>query len=79
MIFESSAFGFERCIRNCVPEEPQVARRGSRTRVQARLASANGAAVWALGRNSAGAREREENDYEENDRGDAERDVELGD
>ena len=45
---------------------------------QERLASANGAAVCALGRDPAGAREREEYDHEEDDRGNAERDVELG-
>ncbi len=32
-----------------------------------------------LGGDSAGAREREEDDHEEDDRGDAERNVELGD
>jgi len=45
---------------------------------QGRLAWANGAAVCALGRDSAGARERKEYDHEEDDRGNAERDVELG-
>ncbi len=62
-----------------MPEEPQVARSKPHTRGQARLVSADGAAAWASGRDSAGAREREQNDHEEDDRGDTERDVELGD
>ena len=62
-----------------MPEESQVARSKPHTRGQGCLASADGAAAWASGRDSAGAREREENDHEEDDRGDAERDVELGD
>ena len=79
MILESSAAASEGCTRNCVLGEPQVARSKPRTRGQARLTSADGAAAWASGRDSAGAREREENDHEEDYRGDAERNVELGD
>jgi len=47
--------------------------------VRGAAGSTQQAAIWASGSDSAGTREREEDDHEEDDRGDAERDVELGD